>query len=174
MITNPVGIDFQIQAMQNLFINKLWTDVSAPKKQFNHRVFKNEKNGEVYPALFNDSTNDYKNVIFNDRLSVLSWFDVVDSTNSFNSNQATQTVGVFFAVNLKDIYPNLSHRAVEEAHRDALSILSMRPSNFVITELISNKDAYGDFSVDNLKAFNMQPWHVFRYNCNVGFTFNCK
>jgi hypothetical protein len=174
MIANPVGIDFPIQEMQQLFIANLWTDISASKKEFNHRVFSNkDKDGNNYPEVFIDGTNDYRRVKFDDRLSVLSWFDVSDSTGSFSGDYINQEVGVFFAVNLKDLYPTLQHRAVEESHKDVNSVLLKRPLNFSTTEITTRDAAYGDFNIDNLKKYNIQPWHVFRIKCNVKYQLNC-
>lgn len=172
MIDNPKGIDRPIQEMQQLFIDKLWTNIDASKKEFNHRVFRNVRNGDLIPEVY-DGSNEYKEVKFNDNLDVLSWFDVDDSTNSINGEQVNQNVGVFFAVNLKKLYPLLSHRAVEESHVAVRKVLKLRSSEFEITGLVTGLAAYGDFNTDNLKHPDMQPWHVFRFNCNVSFTLNC-
>ena len=173
MITNPVGIDAPIQDMQQLFIDELWTSISDDKKQYHHRVFNNPKDGKNRPEVLKDGTVKYDEVKFNNRLSVLSWFDVSDSTDSYNLGQINQDVGVFFAVNLNDVYPSLSHRSVEEVHLDAQKILLKRSGEFEITGITTGAEAYGNFSTENLKAFNMQPWHVFRFDCNVKYSLNC-
>lgn len=171
MIVNPKGIDRPIQEMQQLFINNLWTNVE--NKQFYHRVFRNEKKGVVRPEVFSEIRNNYEEVIFDKRLNVLSWFDVADTTNSVDGEQVTQDVGVFFAVNLKKLYPNLAHRAVEETHRDVRNVILERPTSWKIEAISTGRSAYGDFEAE-LKGLDMQPWHVFRFNCNVSYTLNCK
>jgi hypothetical protein len=171
MIANPKGIDRPIQEMQQLFINNLWTSITD--KQYYHRVFRNEnKSGNLTPQVFIDNTNDYRDVIFNDSLSALSWFDVAPETTSADAEQYTQGVGVFFAVNLKKLYPTLSHRAVEESHAEVRRILMLRASEFKIEGISTGEAAYGDFQ-SVLNGLDMQPWHVFRFNCNVSFTLNC-
>lgn len=176
MISNPKGIDRPIQEMQQLFIDKLWTNIDMSKKQFNHRVFKNynPKNGLIYPGLHVNGTRDYKNVVFDDKLTVLSWFDVANETNSVDGEQVTQNVGVFFAVNLVELYPNLFHRTEEEAHVDVRKIMKLRASEFQIQGIVTNREAYGDFdTIPEIQKYNMNPWHVFRLNCNLSFTLNC-
>jgi hypothetical protein len=173
MIDTPKGIDRPIQEMQQLFVDNLWTDIDISKKSFNHRVFKNkDRNGNDIPQIYKGN-REYRNVSFNDRVDVLSWFDVSDNTNSYNLGQVTQDVGVFFAVKLDKLYTSLAHRAIEESHLDVQKILLKRPKEFEITGITTGAAAYGDFSTENLKTFNMQPWHVFRFNCNVSFTLNC-
>ncbi len=170
MITNPVGIDRPIQEMQQLFIANLWTGFNC---QFNHRVFGNYNEKKLIPFILVDGTDRYVEVLFNDRVDALGWFDVSDRTKSIDGTQVSQDVGIFFAVNLKKVYPLLAHRAVEEAHKDALMQIKKRPIKFEILGLETGEAAYGDFDTDNLIKYNMQPWHVFRYNCNVKYSFNC-
>ena len=171
MIDNPIGIDAPIQELQELFIDELWTDIAADKKQFNHRVFRNlDRNGNLIPEIIVSGSNEYEEVKFNDSLTALSWFDVSDTPTSFDGGQSTREVGIFFAVNLTEIYPNLDHRAVEEVHRDVLELLD---SSNVQGDAITGEAAYGDFSVDNLKRYNMQPWHVFRIPYLMQYTIDC-
>jgi hypothetical protein len=174
MIQEPKGIDLPIQEMQQLFIANLWPDTDASKKEFNHRVFGNlDKEDNLYPETFIDNTKDYKRVKFNDNLYSLSWFDVSDTTDSYQLGQIEQSVGVFFAVNLAKLYPALTHRAVEESHLAVQRILLKRSGEFEITGITTGAAAYGDFDITNLKDYNMQPWHVFRFDCNVKYSLNC-
>lgn len=172
MINDRKGIDLPISDMQDLFNKHLWTDFNT---EYNHRVFANEKNGNVIPQVYLGKSNkkEYKDVRFDDRLDALCWFDVSNNTNSYNLGQITQEVGVFFAVNLGKLFPDITHRAVEESHLAVQQILKKRPTDWEITGITTNTPAYGDYFTDNLKAFNMQPWHVFRFECNVKYLLNC-
>lgn len=166
MINNPIGIDYPIQEIQKIFIDELWADY---KTQFNHRVFKNrDRNGNSIPEIY-VKNSEYKEVLFNDRVDAISWFDVNEESNSFDGGQFTQAVGIFFAVNLGVLYPDLEHRAVEESHRDVLNLLDQSQ----VTGIITNLPAYGDYYTDKLKRFNMQPWHVFRINYLMQYSVNC-
>lgn len=168
------GIDRPIEEMRQLFIDNLWANIGASKKEFNHRVERIDVKGLLTPQVLIDGTNDYKRVSFNDRLSVLSWFDVALSTNSADGEQYNQDVGIFFAVNLKDLYPSITYRAQEEAHLDVRNVIKLRPMSFGIDGISIREEAYGDFSTEGLKGYNTHPWHVFRFNCNVSYTLNCK
>jgi len=173
MIAKPIGIDLPIQQMQQLFINNLWPTIDTQDKMFYQRVFRNERNGNLYPEVLIEGTNDYQEVEFDDRLSALCWFDVANETNSYDLGQINQNVGIFFAVNLSVLYPTLSHRAIEEAHLDVQKIITKRIGEWNIQGIITNMDAYGDFSTDRLMPSNMQPWHVFRFDCNLKYSLNC-
>lgn len=173
MITNPVGIDYPIQELQQLFIDELWPDIAADKKEFNHRVFKNERKDLIIPEVF-VKDREYREVKFNDKLTVLSWFDVDETQEDYIIGQNTKTVGIFFAVNLNELYPTLSHRAIEESHKDAISIIQKRQRYFKRPyDVVERELAYGDFNITNLKKYNMQPWHVFRVNCECTYTVKC-
>jgi len=166
MIQDPKGIDAPIQDVQEIFIDELWADVSSSKKQFNGRVFGNLINESLTPEVHVSGTNDYKAVKFNDKLSVLSWFDVNDETESFDAGQVVHNVGIFFAVNLKDLYPDLSHRAVEEAHGAVIKLLDKAEVKGIVT----GAKAYGDFDIKNLKHPNMHPWHIFRIDYTMKYS----
>lgn len=172
MIDNPVGIDLPIQEMQQLFINNLWLDIPDGKKKFYHRVFNNPKDDNNRPEVF-ISNNNYEEVKFNKRLDVLSWFDVSEDSEDYKFGQNFKDVGIFFAVNLANLYPTLSHRAVEESHRDVVKIIQKNPLFKMPYDIIEGKGAYGDYDTNNLKAYNMQPWHVFSINCSVSYSIKC-
>jgi hypothetical protein len=170
MITKPQGLDRPLQDMQNHFIKSLWPNVLAVKKSFNHRVF--VKNSAVLkPEIFDGK--DYKDVRFDDSLTALSWFDVSNQTNTFSNSTGVNEVGIVFIVNLEKLYPQLSHRAVEEVHYDVIKIINKMPREFKINSIVSGLDAYGDYDITQLKGANIQPFHVFRINCDVLFTLNC-
>jgi hypothetical protein len=175
MIQNPVGIDYPIQEMQCLFMDKLWEGVSNDKKRFYHRVFKNPKDGIIRPEVFTEIGNNYKEVKFDKRLTVLSWFDVAETAEDYKIGQNSKSVGIFFAVNLSELYPNLSHRAVEESHADAIRVVQKLQRHFKRPyDILERELAYGDFDTSNLKGYNMHPWHVFRINCECTYTLKCK
>ena len=165
MIENPKGIDYPIQELQQLFIDELWTVANC---DYFHRVFRNTRDGKLIPEVFIGG-NSYNEVKFNDRKDVISWFDVSDETNSYDGGQVSQNVGVFFAVNVKKLYPTLTHRAVEEAHGDVLNLLR----GYDISGIVTGERAYGDYDISNLKNYNMQPWHVFRINIVLNYGINC-
>lgn len=173
MIEKPVGIDYELQEMQKMFIASLWPDISTAKKQFNHRVFSNIRDGEKVPEIY-VKNGEYQEVLFDDRLSALSWFDVSDTAETYDRTCYNQVVGLFFLVNLNNLYPTMAHRAVEEAHLAVQKIIMKRPTSFRITSLITGESAYGDYDTSKLRFPNMQPWHVFKFVCTVNYELNCQ
>jgi len=175
MIVKPVGIDYPIQDMQELLTANLWAAVPLAKKAIYHRVFANRnKNNQLEPQVYIDSKSEYETVVFDDRKDFIVWFDVDSQTSAFNNSLAKQDVGVVVIVNLKNVYPLLAHRAVEEAHLDVQKIINKRQPAWDITQLITGVEAFGEFDISRLKYPDHHPWHVFRFNCSVTFNYLCK
>lgn len=172
MINKPIGLDFKLQEMQKLFIANLWLDIPEGKKSFNHRVFKNRRDGLLIPEIYTNKGN-YQEVLFDDRLTALSWFDVADSTTSYDYGSIIQEVGIFFVVNLEKLHVGLTHRTIEEAHLAVQKVLLKRPMEFMIESIVTGERAYGDFPLNKLKYPDMQPWHAFRFNCSVTYQLSC-
>lgn len=173
MITSPKGIDFPIQEMQTIFTNNLWTELDSGEKCYYARVFRNTKRDIIRPEVYEEIGNKYREVLFDKNIHAMCWFDVSPETDSYNLGQITQSVGVVFTVNLTKIYPTLEHRAIEESHLAVQNLLLKRAGEFEITGIITGREAYGDFNSDMLKDTDMQPWHVFRFNCEVKYSLNC-
>lgn len=177
MIDNPIGIDKPIQDMQQQFVANLWADKDdldeyVFNRSFNTRVFKNYVDNKLKPEILIEGSNRYEEVLFDNRLDVLSWFDVSDTSDSINGTQVQWNVGIFFAVNLDKLYPSLQHRAVEEVHRDVIFQLQKKRTVFETINIDLDEKAFGDFDIDNLVNYNLQPWHTFRVNCRVKFSYN--
>jgi hypothetical protein len=168
MIAEPKGIDFPIQDLQTLFQSSLFTSVPALDKKFYPRVFSNVKNGVNIPEDFEDGE-----VLFDDSLTVTSWFDVMGSPDEYDASNFFQSIGIVFVVNLEKLFPGLSHRAVEEAHLAVQQILKRRPMMFQAENLITGIEAYGEFNTNKLKFPDMHPWHVFRFEGNVTYELTC-
>ena len=49
----------------------------------------------------------------------------------------------------------------------------LNPGWFDTNDYMNFPAGGGDFDTTNLKAYNMQPWHVFRVNCNVIYNIKC-
>lgn len=170
MIANPQGIDLPIQQLQQLFISRLWTEFNC---QFNHRTYKTYENDRLVPKVLIEGSDRYTDVTFDNKLDALCWFDVGGETDNIDGEFITEQVGIFFAVNLSKIYPTLAHRAEEEAHSDVLKMINRKKRSFKVVKLIKDEKAFGAYYIDELKAYNMQPWHTFRFNCNVNYSYNC-
>jgi hypothetical protein len=172
MITNPKGIDLPIQQMQNLFVKHLWPSINATKKGYYHRVFRNNRRGEQIPEIY-VGNGEYKDVLFDDFLSAQIWFDVAERTDSLSSGQIVRDCGVVVIVNLNEIYPSLTHRCEEEVHFDVMRVLNRMPKVFEQTGITTGMAAFGNFNTTPLKHADMNPWHVFRFDCKIHYSLNC-
>ena len=120
--TDPKGIDISIGKLQNL----LFTELDLLSYESYPRVYKNpDINGLTIPETY-IATKDYKEVFFDDKFS-LSSFWLVDDNRSIDEF-ATTTISVVFQVLLDELYPTVPHRADEEFIRDIYNILSRSSS----------------------------------------------
>ncbi len=168
------GIDIPIAILRQTFADNLWTSVTG--KEFYARVFGNlNKNNQLIGEVLY-SGNEYRDVQFNDTLSMVSFFDVGETVENVDPNsQTTQNVGIVFAVKLTEIYSNISYRATEEVYRDVLNIINDTSTlEIVPNEIIRGLNAYGNLSTEGLLQYNMQPWHTFRVNTEMKLSFDCS
>lgn len=179
--TDPKGIDFELAKIQTVVYNKLtalpaangygWTDYNSYE-----RVYLNEKEGNIIPELYvGDSTatnKDYREIYYDDNHNAESYF-VVDSPRPFDE-RFTATVGMIFQMDLPSIFPTIAHRADEEAHRHVLLSLQKAMKTTKISSLITGIDnVYSGLFTDQIKTTDMQPCHVFRFNFEVNYDYNC-
>lgn len=78
------------------------------------------------------------------------------------------TVEIYFMLNLKDIYPNIQHRADEEVRRDVLNVLNTI-ANINVVKVESNTDkVFARFNnrisqnYEHEFTDDMQPYHYFK------------
>lgn len=167
------GIDVPIASLRDAFASRLWPDVA--NKTYYARVFKNlSKQNDIIGEVF-ISDKEYKEVQFDDRMDLVSFFDVSDEIENIGpSEQTTRNVGIVFAVNIPKIYPAIAYRATEELYRDVLYVINTTHSLSVTPiDIIGGLNAYGELSTERLVQFNMQPWHVFRVNTVMNIGYEC-
>jgi len=162
------GIDIQIERLQDRFKDKLWTSVSSTNKDYFGRIYRNERDGDVIPQRF-VSGNDYKDVLLNDKKAVTCFFDVQPEESyefQFNAN-----VWILFAVNLKTLYPSITDRATEYVHEDVVREIK-KIGGWNVTGLVRGLPAFADYSLVK-DSDDMQPFYLFRINCEVKYPLNC-
>lgn len=166
------GIDVPIKKLTDAFTASLWPTVT--NKQFNGRCFRNERNSEVIPEVLISGTNDYREVLFDDKLNALCFFDADDTIENVN-DEPIQEVRLIFAVNLKAIYPTLAYRATEEVHKAVLDIIKRNGQmQFQLQRIETGLSAYGNLSTERLKSYNMQPWYTFAIVMNIIHSYQCQ
>lgn len=152
------GVDIIIDRVKTVFENNLWLSIS--NVEINGRAFQNKRKDKIIPEVLSGS--EYVEVKFDDTKNAKVFFYANDEVNFEMGKFITRRMDIIFQVNLSQIYPSLSYRATEEVYRDVLDLLKKHFLHIIEPkQIISGLNAYGIFSTDNLKAYDMQPWHVF-------------
>lgn len=169
------GLDKLIHDQNKRFADKLYPNIASDKKAFYGRVYKNIAHGDIVKAVIHiESSNDYKDVRFNDSKSVQCFYDPADEKEWFGLGQYTQGLAIVFGVNLKELYPSEIIRAIEQCHSDICREIEAA-GLFTIISIVTGANVYGDISDTDLKKYDSQPKHVFRVNCiSKPFSINCN
>lgn len=169
--TSPVGIDITIDRLQVLLFDVLtWKNVTKGYESF-HRVYKNETNDGKEPEAF-ISGIDYNEVFTKDKFSATSFFLIGD--NRPVNDWIETDVDIIFQLNLDELYPNITHRADEEAHADVYNALNNNPYNADITNITKGiANVYSDLNIDQVKFDDMSPCHVFKITLKVNHSMDC-
>jgi hypothetical protein len=160
------GIDVPIARLNTLFTDNLWTSKTYTKYG---RIYRNRKADDIYPESFNANTGDYADVLLNDKLDALSFFDVQPEEDY--SGNFVATVWICFAVNLKNLYPSVTDEmATEYAHQDAL--IQIKRSSFKVDGLVRGFEAFSEYALARSED-SMNPFYLFRFNTNIKYSINC-
>lgn len=171
---NPVGIDVSIDEIQLLLYNELllkgWTNYESY-----HRVYKNESEKGVIPEVYKSDGN-YEEVYFNDNFNATSFFITDDEYSQKKDASYTSNVKVIFQVKLNKLYPNITHRADEEMHRDVARIIEQSfqvvGKDTVITT--GMKKIYKDEGLISTTAYeDMSYYHVVKFDFTIRFEYEC-
>ncbi len=166
------GIDIPIARLVSLFDNGLWITLS--NKSYNSICHRNMRNGNIIPEMYVEN-GEYEEIIFDDRLDALCFFDLTGNEVVVDGDLVEQDVNLIFAVNLESIYPLIdTYRAEAEVHRDVQNIIKLDGlTNVTINSVTPRLNAYGDLYTDNLKEFDMHPYHTFAVNLTIKFYNYC-
>lgn len=167
------GTDVAIARLRNRFANELWQDVSN-KVYYAAAYRNNNRNKSGIIAEVYTENNEYKEVHNDDRFNVVSFFVMDNNIPGIHNSAASFRSGrVIFSVNLQSIYPDITYRTEEEVHRD-VSVVANKESGIISNmEFDIGLDAYGDLFTDNMKAFNMHPWHTFAMTFTAKIDYTC-
>lgn len=175
----PVGIDSELQSLQTaLYVNLLsaWGLEEADYACYG-RAYRTQRDNLFIPEAYKGN-GEYKDVLLDDSVSVLSFFSVgnqgsIDNTTGY----ASADVGVIFWVNVAKAKPTVLHHADEEVRRDVQYIISRESVMYMLTEQITSVDSvFSEYDVatrrDGVLSKDMHPWHCFRFNMTINYA-NC-
>lgn len=168
-ITNPKGIDFTIQKIQNYLFEKLnWGEINVYG-----RVYKNpsEQKGLMLEAYI--SNNEYKDVFTEDTKNANIFFVEDDIHPSKDGIIFTPKLKIVFMVNLKKAYPNIAHRADIEAEMEAIELIRKK-TGFTFENLEKGiKQCLGEFYTEGIKLSDMHPYHTFAISGEIKYQLSC-
>jgi hypothetical protein len=165
----PVGIDLHIQKLQ-LFLypelKKLWKINNDTDFDCFGRAYKNQTKDGIIPEVF-IASEEYKEVLVDDRLSALSFF-ISGDTIQYNAGSVNANVSLIFMANLEKIKPG-NQRNDEEVHVDVQRLLMPGRYGFRMTSFETGVDTVlREFSgwrkSTGMKYRDMQPFHLYRVN----------
>jgi hypothetical protein len=166
------GYDVIIDRLLTIFNRYLWTDETL--KSFNGLANRNLRDDKIIAEIFKGG-KEYKEVMFDDRLNALCFFDFDGDEKVIDGSLIERDVNIIFAVNLKALYPDITtYRAIEESHREVLNVmLTDGTIDVEVTAITSGLNAYGSLSTDRLKNYSMQPYHTFSINATMKYYLTC-
>lgn len=159
-----VGIDRDIERIITHFESNLWTDKNC---EFYGRVYPNEKGDGIIPEVYDTTTNDYKEVLLDDKLDCISFF-YVDPTRTL----IDADVSIIFAINVKNLYPSYNTRETERAMRDVNLELQNAGVAFNVENVITGINAVEEFTFTSQHKMDMHPFYLFRLECEANYDFN--
>lgn len=172
--TSPVGIDLKIARLQQKFYDILLAKWSLLGARYNcyARCYRNEvKPGEYAAEVFDGK--EYREVYWDDNLSVVSFFGVAPEIRIAQDNVMTADIHILFFVNLAEIKPGVQ-RNDEEARLDVQSIIDTQglAHGWLITKQTTGIDKIlneypGTRKSEGLKFRDQQPLHCFRFDTQV-------
>lgn len=179
----PVGLDVQIRKLQEKLhprLMELWgMDKDDPEQnklfQSYPRCYRNKKN-QGYIAELYIGKNEYKEVYWDAKYNVVSFFGVGDIVKHGSATDIADVHLVYF-VDLNRIKPGILHRADEEARLDVINLIGKYSFNFKYTGYetgINNvlREYPGSYRDNRLNAVDMHPVHCFRLNFSLSYNRN--
>jgi len=168
-ITTPVGIDLPIQNLQKYLVaNVSWLVDVYPK------AYKNIDNqGRYTPEVYN-SGNEYIDVLADDYVNAMSFFEVGDTYEIGVGLYAQTTVRLIVFAKLDIVKSTLTHRAEENLISDILYAIDKYNGEFTVTKVIKGiKNVYQNFELQHETSFtDMHPNCVFCVEMDCNFDYN--
>ena len=169
--TDPVGVDKLIDALQ-VFIDQL----NLPNWNNYARAYKNPKRFDergFIPEVYTSNGN-YEEVFFNDKYSITSFFVVGDSRNTAITGRSIVTVSLIVQCKLKDVFPQISHRADEELINMFWNKLKAFTLGAKVESIETHiDDVYKEFVREQVKFDNLGNFNVVRFNMTGAFDSEC-
>lgn len=137
---NPKGIDFAIHDLQRELFIELIKKFDWRNYDSYDRVYKNSKGKDVIPEAY-VGNGDYKEVLYNDKVAITSFFLVEDKrTYDYEKFLFTQNVSIIFQSDLEKLFPQVKHQPDEEMVDEIRRAIKKRYWENRLTEIITGVD----------------------------------
>lgn len=165
---NCVGVDCVIKRIQDyIWDNVSWNKTPFTENNYNsyQRAYENESNKpKLWEVFKNNSNSDYQDVMYNDNYLATSFFIVGNDVTVENGLQLAD-ISIIFQIDVKSLYPTITHRADEEAHQEIANIINTSAwSPYFSTIKKGIRNVYSELGYGAEQFEDLQPYHVFRIN----------
>jgi hypothetical protein len=154
--TTPVGTDLAIARIQKTLYDNLILLWGGELEGYPRcYIVRREK---LITIEYYQGEKEYGNLVNTDKNK---FFFVAESDKSTdNQVHFSQAVQLYFILDLKQCYPNISHRADEEVRQDVLDILSKHSDCQIRNSTVGLQNVFR--SVSYKETFDTHPKHCFR------------
>ena len=168
VIINPVGIDAAIQPLQN----DLFDDLGWSKLEVYARIYKTETSGKTVPQPYLNNGQYLKDAFLNDKNNAHIFFDIDDLETQIKGPLYECKVKVIFMVNLKNLFPNIAHRAESECQQQAWNIVYKRKEFSDLNIEKTLKRVFQGYDLSAIQKLDTHPYHVFAINTKLRYHIN--
>lgn len=175
---NPQGVDVVIDRIQrDLFIELTkkfgWRDYDSYD-----RAYRNKKGNDKLPEVYTGN-EEYKEVLFNDKQTVTSFW-LVDEKRNYSATdfKFEQGISLIVQADLSKLFPSIKHRPDEELIDNVCKAIKNKFWQEKLIEIIQGvEQVYNTLKVDiNEHSLNdMGSFSIVRFNFKVQYTnTNCS
>lgn len=168
--SNPINEDYAIAVIQtHLYSNLLGLGVTNYESY--ERVYVINGSPEIYIGA-----NNYKEVFYDNRFYLTSFFVLGNNKRKVDDNVFEVDLSIVFQADLNKLYPNITHRADAELHRDINNALEGIPADFEIVEIVTGIDnVYSGFTFKNEQFLDdVSQSHLVRVNMTIQYVETCN
>lgn len=154
---NPVGIDIQIQRIQQRLYDKLSSSLNCEIHAYG-RAYKTNNKGSIKPEVYKEGR--YNELLTNSQIKGLHFFFIEDNESSVLTRtcMSSNTIDLIVIVDdLSKVRNDVQHYPDEEIKEEVKSYIK---SYFEITSVVKNEDALDGFDISKLNF--IYPYFVFR------------
>ena len=177
---SPVGIDTYIDALQKHLYSNLsskWIDdqwICYPRCYKNKRKDR-ESGSEYFVPEYAKTIIDYQDVLFDDKVNVLSFFIKGDDISINDFKRPVSKVSLIISTKINDLYPTVVHRADEELKQDVFDLVVDFGQGWELKGMFDGIDnVYSEFKRDGVILSDIAPRHVVRFDFELTYKLKCN